>query len=98
MRVSLLDYGAGNIRSIRNGLLALNCDVHDITCPEDIENAECIIFPGVGSFGHAMETLVKKGFDVSKKGNLRKRGYFEFWNGNTRTHVCVCNRARLLYL
>ena len=38
--VTLLDYGAGNVRSIRNAVKALGYEVVDVTDPEDISNAE----------------------------------------------------------
>ena len=44
--VSLLDYGAGNVRSVRNAIFALGYEVHDITTVQEIEEAEMIIFPG----------------------------------------------------
>ncbi|GAB5365623.1 hypothetical protein AAMO2058_001073800 [Amorphochlora amoebiformis] len=55
--VHLLDYGAGNVRSIRNALHALGCTIIDIKKPEDIEDAKLLIFPGVGAFGAAMKRL-----------------------------------------
>lgn len=52
--VSLLDYGAGNVRSLRNAIKVLGFDIHDISSPADIDSAKMIIFPGVGSFGQAI--------------------------------------------
>jgi glutamine amidotransferase/cyclase len=63
LKVSLLDYGAGNVRSVRNAIMANGYEIEDITCVEQIENAKVIIFPGVGSFGSAMSVLQEKGFD-----------------------------------
>uniref|UniRef100_A0A7S3Z0Z5 Imidazole glycerol phosphate synthase hisHF n=1 Tax=Lotharella globosa TaxID=91324 RepID=A0A7S3Z0Z5_9EUKA len=60
LSVHLLDYGAGNVRSIRNALAYLGCQVIDIEKPEDINDAKMLIFPGVGSFGAAMKTLKDK--------------------------------------
>eukprot|EP00752_Nemacystus_decipiens_P010757 g9574.t1 len=60
--VSLLDYGAGNVRSVRNAIKASGYTMADILTPEDIDKAQVIVFPGVGSFGSAMETLNAKGF------------------------------------
>jgi len=55
--ISLLDYGAGNVRSVRNAIRKLGYELKDIVTPEDILAAERIIFPGVGSFGSAMQRL-----------------------------------------
>lgn len=46
VKVSLLDYGAGNIRSIRNAILSLNYEIIDIESAEDIVAAALIVFPG----------------------------------------------------
>lgn len=60
--IALLDYGAGNIRSVRNAIKKLGFAVKDITEPEEITSAEKLIFPGVGSFGLVMSRLREKGF------------------------------------
>ena len=62
LTVSLLDYGAGNVRSVRNAILKNGYHLIDITSPEQISTAEVIIFPGVGSFGTAMSILQEKGY------------------------------------
>lgn len=46
VRVSLLDYGAGNIRSLRNAIRSLGYEISDIACAEDIATAALIVFPG----------------------------------------------------
>jgi len=60
--ITLLDYGAGNVRSVRNAIRRLGYSVKDVTGPEDILEAERLIFPGVGSFGSAMHRLREKGY------------------------------------
>ncbi|CAN0123632.1 unnamed protein product [Ascophyllum nodosum] len=62
MVVSFLDYGAGNVRSVRNAIKVLGYLIVDIQTPQDIHDAQVIVFPGVGAFGNAMETLNRKGF------------------------------------
>ena len=62
MQIALLDYGAGNVRSVRNAIRKLGYSVQDIESPEDIITAEKIIFPGVGSFGLVMHRLQERGF------------------------------------
>ncbi|CAM9196108.1 unnamed protein product, partial [Phaeothamnion confervicola] len=63
--VSLLDYGAGNVRSVRNAIRLLGYDIIDIEKSEDIDAADVIVFPGVGAFGSAIATLDAKGFTAS---------------------------------
>lgn len=60
--ITLLDYGAGNVRSVRNAIRKLGGRVVDVEKPEDIARAEKLVFPGVGSFGSAMERLRQGGF------------------------------------
>jgi len=75
--VYLLDYGAGNVRSVRNAIIKLGYTIADITSPEQINDAPMIIFPGVGSFGSAMQTLAEKGFLAPLKEYLAQgRPYF----------------------
>jgi glutamine amidotransferase/cyclase len=60
--ISLLDYGAGNVRSLRNAICKLGYGLTEIEQPEDILRAERLIFPGVGSFGAAMQRLHALGY------------------------------------
>jgi len=55
--ITLLDYGAGNVRSVRNAIRKLGFEVRDAAGPDDVINAEKLIFPGVGSFGKVMGQL-----------------------------------------
>jgi len=69
--ISLIDYGAGNVRSLRNAIGKLGYALTDITRPEDILAAERLIFPGVGSFGAAMQRLHSLGYVEPLKEYLR---------------------------
>jgi glutamine amidotransferase/cyclase len=60
--ITLLDYGAGNVRSVINALERLGETVHVATHGEELLTAERIVFPGVGSFGAMMDNLARKGF------------------------------------
>ncbi|XVF16452.1 hypothetical protein REPUB_Repub10bG0031800 [Reevesia pubescens] len=59
--VTLLDYGAGNVRSVRNAIHYLGFEIEDVRTPKDILNADHLIFPGVGAFASAMDVLNKTG-------------------------------------
>ncbi|XP_012070865.1 imidazole glycerol phosphate synthase hisHF, chloroplastic isoform X2 [Jatropha curcas] len=59
--VTLLDYGAGNVRSVRNAIRYLGFEIKDVQTPADILNANRLIFPGVGAFAPAMDVLNKTG-------------------------------------
>ncbi|KAG0169575.1 Histidine biosynthesis bifunctional protein hisB [Apophysomyces sp. BC1034] len=58
----MLDYGAGNVRSLVNAVNRLGYDIQFVKDPSDILKAEKLIFPGVGAFGHAMKALETKGY------------------------------------
>eukprot|EP00579_Thalassiosira_antarctica_P012092 CAMPEP_0201909536 /NCGR_PEP_ID=MMETSP0903-20130614/1268_1 /ASSEMBLY_ACC=CAM_ASM_000552 /TAXON_ID=420261 /ORGANISM="Thalassiosira antarctica, Strain CCMP982" /LENGTH=570 /DNA_ID=CAMNT_0048444075 /DNA_START=53 /DNA_END=1765 /DNA_ORIENTATION=- len=65
LTVSLLDYGAGNVRSVRNAITSCGYSITDITDPSQIASADVIIFPGVGSYHSAMSVLKNKGYDAA---------------------------------
>lgn len=60
--IALLDYGAGNVRSVINAIENLGETVKVVASAEDILSAERLVFPGVGAFGRMMEILSAKGF------------------------------------
>ena len=64
MRVVIVDYGMGNIKSIKSALVYLG--VSDVLVSDDFEilqSADKLILPGVGSFGKAIELIRNKGID-----------------------------------
>lgn len=60
--VTVVDYGAGNVRSLENAVRMLGFDLKWAQDHKDIANADKLIFPGVGSFGAAMSNLKARGF------------------------------------
>ncbi|PNW76928.1 hypothetical protein CHLRE_11g481500v5 [Chlamydomonas reinhardtii] len=59
--VTLLDYGAGNVRSVRNAIKKLGYTIRDVESAADLASASKLVFPGVGSYGQAMTILTQKG-------------------------------------
>ncbi len=57
MNVALIDYGAGNLRSVANALHALDIQPVIAASPEDLAGATHLVLPGVGSFGDCMAQL-----------------------------------------
>ena len=51
VEVAFLDYGGGNIRSLRNAIRRCGGVPVDVESPEDLRRAQRVIFPGVGRFG-----------------------------------------------
>ncbi len=58
--ITLLDYGAGNVRSVINAIESLGETVKIVACGQDILAAEKLVFPGVGAFGNMMRILQEK--------------------------------------
>lgn len=61
--IALVDYGAGNLRSVQNALDALEVESAIASTPEDLSCADAIIFPGVGAAAPAMAALRARGLD-----------------------------------
>jgi imidazole glycerol-phosphate synthase subunit HisH len=59
--IAVVDYDAGNIRSVTKALESLGVEVRVTGDPADIEKADGIILPGVGAFGKASQSLEAKG-------------------------------------
>jgi glutamine amidotransferase len=49
--IALIDYGAGNLTSVKKALAAIGADVYVPTSPGDLASASGVIVPGVGHFG-----------------------------------------------
>lgn len=59
--VAIIDYGAGNLHSVKNALDYLGADSVVTSDPDVIETADRVILPGVGSFGDAMRCMTERG-------------------------------------
>lgn len=55
--ISIIDYGAGNLRSVQNTLAELGATYKLIDTPEAVMAADKLILPGVGHFGQLMVSL-----------------------------------------
>ena len=60
--VAVVDYGAGNLVSIEQALLAAGARVARATTPDEIDAADLLVVPGVGAAAPAMERLRRAGF------------------------------------
>lgn len=60
--IAIINYGLGNLQSVKNALDFLNVPSMVVADPKDLEEAERIILPGVGAFGKGMENLRQAGF------------------------------------
>lgn len=63
--IAIIDYDAGNIKSVEKALLLLGQEVKITRDKDEILNADKVILPGVGAFGDAMGKIRQYGlFDV----------------------------------
>lgn len=66
--IAIIDYDAGNIKSVEKALISLGQEVCVTRDADEILQADKVILPGVGSFGDAMEKLHRYGLvDVIRK-------------------------------
>jgi glutamine amidotransferase len=57
-RIALIDYGAGNLRSVENALRTAGADAITVTAdPDAVRTADRIVLPGVGAFAACMGAL-----------------------------------------
>jgi glutamine amidotransferase len=60
--IAIIDYGAGNLKSVKKAFDYLNVDSQVISNSEELMEAEKVVLPGVGAFGAAIEKLLESGF------------------------------------
>lgn len=71
MTVIIVDYNAGNIRSVQRACAAAKVDASVSGDPDVVRKAPRVIFPGVGNAQSAMETLRERGLDEALTETLR---------------------------
>jgi glutamine amidotransferase len=62
-QVSIIDYGAGNLRSVANAITKLGQRPHITSDPNEVLAAETVILPGVGAAADTMNSLKETGMD-----------------------------------
>jgi imidazole glycerol phosphate synthase glutamine amidotransferase subunit len=61
VKITLLDYGAGNLPSVERALHRLEVQTERAHAPEDLENASALILPGVGHYATLIRALDTNG-------------------------------------
>jgi glutamine amidotransferase len=64
MRIAILDYGMGNLRSVEKALEHVGADATVTFEPEAVREADGLILPGVGAFPRAMERVRERDLDA----------------------------------
>ncbi len=62
--IAIIDYGAGNVKSVENAIRKLGFETIITSDFEEIRNAEKVIFPGVGEASTAMNYLKERNLDT----------------------------------
>ena len=70
--VGIVDYGVGNLFSLRSSLVAIGADAFVSSDPEELKKADRILLPGVGAFGDAAEKLRASGLADFIKEEIKK--------------------------
>lgn len=74
MKVAVVDYGMGNLHSVRNAIEMSGGDAVLAKAPEDLRDADRIVLPGVGAFGECVKNLRASGLLESLDEEVRKKG------------------------
>jgi imidazole glycerol phosphate synthase glutamine amidotransferase subunit len=61
VRVGIIDYGGGNLRSVANALRSLGEDPVIIASPDEVGDSTHLLLPGQGAFGDTMDRLEQRG-------------------------------------
>lgn len=73
--IAIVDYGAGNIFSVKNALDYLGLESILTADAKQIENADAVILPGVGAFPSAMKMLDERGLTHVVRAEARKKPF-----------------------
>jgi imidazole glycerol phosphate synthase glutamine amidotransferase subunit len=77
MKPGIIDYGGGNLQSVRNAVRALGYDPVLVHNPEDLEEVSALVFPGQGAFADCMGALNSQGLtDALKEWLAADRPFF----------------------
>jgi glutamine amidotransferase len=87
LNIGIVDYGAGNLQSVRNAVKALGFSYQLIQGPDQLPEADILVLPGVGSFGDSVPAL-------------QNAGLFEpirTWLAEKKPYLGICLGYQLLF-
>lgn len=87
MKVGIIDYGGGNLRSVANALRSLDQEPVIVASPDEVADATHLILPGQGAFGDTMERLEGRGL-VS---------FLKEWMAADRPYFGICVGYQILF-
>ncbi len=74
MNVLIVDYGLGNLWSVKNAFEFVGAKVKVSANPAEVAAANCLVLPGVGSFGSGMHNLRARGLDAALNKAVLEQG------------------------
>jgi glutamine amidotransferase len=74
--IAIVDYGMGNLHSVKKALESLGAKTSVVDTPQALKLCEKIILPGVGAFADAMAELDKRGFSEQIKQQISEKKLF----------------------
>ena len=83
----IVDYNAGNIKSVERALAYLKAPYVLSKNPKDLENVDRIIFPGVGEAAYAMQQLRETGYD----------SFLKDWAKSKKKLLGICLGAQIIF-
>lgn len=83
----IVDYNAGNIKSVERALDAIKAPYVLSKNPGDLEKVDRIIFPGVGDAAYAMDQLKKTGFD----------NFLKDWAKSGKPMIGICLGSQIIF-
>jgi len=87
MKVGIIDYGRGNLHSVKNAFLTIGADVIFITSPEELSDITHLVVPGQGEFGDCAANLKKQGmFDPIRQ-----------WVAEDKPYLGICVGYQLIF-
>ena len=87
MRVAVLDYGMGNLRSVAKALAAAGAEVVVTSDSADIDRSGALCVPGQGVFGRCIANLAAAGQDELVR----------TWIGDERPYLGICLGMQILF-
>ena len=87
MNLGVLDYGAGNLRSVLNAFKAINHPAKLVRTPADFEDIDVLVFPGQGAFGDSVRILKQN----DQWSPLKE------WLASGRPYLGICLGYQLLF-
>lgn len=73
MRVAIVDYGVGNLRSVEKAFAATGCEAAVTSDESLLRSADRLVLPGVGAFAACMRELTRRGLDELVRERLKER-------------------------